>query len=81
MVADDRFAVLVVVDQAAIEVNAEAADVWRVPSRFGHLFAAGIEPDYFRRLVAANRFTVEEAAAMEAWLRVPDLDHLLGELK
>ena len=65
----------------ADEVHAQAAHVGGVPRLVGHLLAGRIEPGDFRRLVAVQRFAVEEAAAVERGLLVVDRDQAADEIE
>ena len=81
MVADDRRAVFVDVDVAAHQMDAQAADVAGCPIVARHFVARRIEPDDFGRLLAVERFAVEEAAAMERRLFAVDGDQAANELQ
>ena len=81
-VADDPLAALVdLVDRVAVQPDAEPADVGRVPRVVGHLAARRVEPRDVLDVGAADAAALEELAAAQHRVLLPDPDHAARELE
>ena len=69
------------VDGVAVEPDAEAAHVGRVPDLVGHLAARGVEPGDVLDVGAADAAALEELAPAQHRMVLPDADDAARELE